>query len=234
MMHSIRFQAATFTLSCTYLLRMFFPDPDDDPCPNRELSTLIIMCVGQGREVGTIELVAWPSGGNTKSTQDVTQEPKLFSVNSSSDIQVFSERRNITSENVQNSNLEVEIQMTDSFISLLGVFLLVITVLVDAAELQPSRRLRGYASPTVNVGSDAPVRIVFKEPTPARTSSPYFEVQWLMTTMATIPHFMVRKGAFQEAVIMVELDGVRLATGFLSEIPFGAGMTNVGSNVSVS
>ena len=192
------------------------------------------MCAGEGREVGTIELVAWPSAGNTKSTQDVAQEPKLSLVNSSSDIQVFSEKRNITSENIQNSDLEVEIQMTHTYISLLGVFLLVITVLVDAAELQPSRRLRGFASPTVNVGTENPVRIVFKEPTPARTNPPYFEVQSLMTTMAIIPHFMVRKGAFQEAVIMVELDGIRLVTGFLSEIPSEAGMTNVGSNISVS
>ena len=34
MIHLNRFQAVTFTLSCKYLLRLFFPDPDVDPCPN--------------------------------------------------------------------------------------------------------------------------------------------------------------------------------------------------------
>ena len=47
MIHLIRFQAATFTLWCTYLLRIFFPDPDVDLCSNRELKTLIKICVGE-------------------------------------------------------------------------------------------------------------------------------------------------------------------------------------------
>ena len=189
------------------------------------------MCVGKGRAVGMIKLVAWP---DTKSTQDVTQQPKLSFVNSSSDIQVFSEKRNTTSDNSQNSNFVVQVMMVDSNISPFDVFLLVITVLVEAAELQPRRHLRGYMSKAVSATSGTPLRIVFEEPTPARTSSPYFEVQWLMETMAILPQFMVRKGAFQEAVILVELDGISIADGFLLGSPPVVGMTNVGSNVSVS
>lgn len=181
-----------------------------------------------------IKLVAWPSGRDTKSTHDVTLQPKLSFVNSSSDIQVFSEKRNTTSDNGQNMNFEVRIMMVDSYLSLFDVFLLVITVLVDAAELQSRRRLRGYTSQAVSAGPGTPIRIVFEEPSPARTSLPYFEVQWLMETMAIIPQFMVRKGAFQEAVILVELDGLSIADGYLMESPPAVGMTNVGSNVSVS
>ena len=191
---------------------------------------LIKMCVGEGREVGKIELVAWPGVMNTKSTQDVTQQPNLSFINSSSDIQVFSEKSNITSEN---SNLDVHIIMVESSISLFSVFLLVITVLADAAELQPGMRLRRWASSAVSAGSGTPVRMVFEEPTPARTRSPYFEVRWLKMVIAIIPSFMIKEGAFQEARVMVEFDGIRIANGFLSGSP-EAGMTNVGSNVSVS
>ena len=198
------------------------------------MKTLIKICVGESREVGTIELVAWPSGRNIQSTQDVTQQPKLSFVNSSSDIQVFSETRNITTVISHDLKLEVRILMRESYISLLSFFLLVITVLVDAAEMQPTSRLRDFTSQTVSADSGTPVSIEFEEPVPARTSSPYFEVQWLMVTMAIIPDFMVRKGAFQEAVILVELDGLSVANGFLLGSPRGVSMTNVGSNVSVS
>ena len=164
----------------------------------------------------------------------MTQQPKLSFVNSSSDVQVFTEKRNITSENSQNLNLEVRIVLAEPYIPLFDVFLLIITVLVDAAGLRPTKRLRGYTSQAVSASSGPPARIVFEEPTPARTSSPYFEVQWLMKTVALIPNYMVREGAFKEAVILVELDGLRVANGFLKESPPGVAITNVGSNVSVS
>lgn len=192
------------------------------------------MGVGQGRMVGKIVLVPWPSRRDTTSMQDVTQQPKLSFVNSSSDVQVFSGQSNITSEMSQNFNLQVRIMMTESYISLFDVFLLLITVLADAAELRPARRLRGYTSPAVSAGSETPVRIVFEEPTPARTSSPYFEVRWLVMTLALIPTYMIKKGSFQEALILVELDGVRIANGYLLGSPPEAGMMNVGSNISVS
>ena len=226
-----RFQAASFTLMCTYLFRMFLPDPDVDRCPDQESRLLIKRCVGKGRAVGMIKLVAWP---DTESTQDVTQQPKLSFVNSSSDVQVFSEKRNNTSDNSQNRIFQAQIMMVDSYISPFDVFLLAITVLVEAAELQPRRRLQGYVSRAVSAGSGTPLRIVFEEPMPVRTSSPYFEVQWLRETMVVLPQFMVRKGAFQEAVILVELDGISVADGFLLGSPPVVGMTNVGSNVSVS
>ena len=229
-----RFRAVTFTLSCTDIPWMFFPDPDVDPCPNRELRMLIKICVGEGREVGTIKLVPWPSGRKLQPTQDVTQQPKLSFVNSSSNIQVFSEKINITTERSQNSEVDVRIMSADLPIPLYNVFLVVISVLVDAAELRPTTRLRGYTSQAVSADSGTPVRIVFEEPTPARTSPPYFQVRWLMAAVAVIPEYMVRNGAFQEAVILVELDGCRIANGYLLASPPGVGMTTVGSNVSVS
>ena len=178
--------------------------------------------------------MAWPSGRHVQSTQDVTQQPKLSFVNSSSEIQVFSEEKNITSEISEDPKLKVRIMLAEAYIPAFDVFLLAITVLVDAAEMRPKKRLRGYTSQAVSAGSGPPARIVFEEPIPARTSPPYFEVEWLMLTMSLIPNYMIRKGVFQEAVILVELDGLSIADGFLMGRLPGVGMTNVGSNVSVS
>ena len=185
--------------------------------------------VGKGRKVGTIVLVDWPSGRTIQSTQDVTQQPKVSTVNSSSDLSTSPEGKSRTTQNIQNSELIVQIMLTETSIEPLDVFLLAITVIVQAAERGTARILRGYTSPAVSAGVRTPVHVVFEEPEPARTSSPFFDVEWLIVTMAKIPEYMITKGVFREAVLLVEVDGISVADGFLMQ-----SIPGIGSNVSVS
>lgn len=76
--------------------------------------------------------------------------------------------------------------------------------------------------------------MVFEEPVPPPTEPPYFEVRWLMQTMAFLPEYMITKGVFKEAILTVKIDGVLLANGFLVAENPRSGLTNVNSHVSVS
>lgn len=170
--------------------------------------------VGEGKEVGTIQLVEWPQstqytspGSFTKSKQNLKQQPNLSLIRPSPNLSTYPENTNITAED----ELRVQIKLTRSVLSANDFFLLVITVLVDAAELGASILLWEYKSPTVGTG----VYIVFEEPVPARTRPPFFGVKWLIKTMATLPEYMAKKGAFHEADILVNIDGVGVADGFL-------------------
>lgn len=69
---------------------------------------------------------------------------------------------------------------------------------------------------------------------PMRTGPPFFEVQWLIKSMALIPRYMIRKGVFKEASVMLDVDGVSIAAGFLGEKDAGVGLMNAKGNVSVS
>lgn len=192
--------------------------------------------VGEGEEVGTIELVDWPTtqytsrGPIADSTQNLTQQSNLSIVKRPSSLSVFPEDTNITAENAQDRHLIVRAKLTGSTVPLFDVFLLVMAVLVDVANLGATEHLRDYASPANAAGAE----IEFKEPVPARTSPPFFEVQWLMETMAIIPQYMIKKGVFKEALVLVELDGVKVADGFLGTKEAGVRLTNVNYNGSVS
>ena len=107
---------------------------------------------------------------------------------------------------------------------------MIIAVLVDAAEMGAGKRLPTYRSPTGVAG----LYMVFEEPVPPRTQPPYFEVRWLMQTMAFLPEYMITKGVFQEAIFTVKLDGVLVAKGFLVAEDPRSSLTNANSNVSVS
>ena len=179
----------------------------------------------------------WPakqytSGGGIylNSTQNRIQPSDLSIAKNPSGLSLFPEITNITAENERDRHLIVRAALTGSVVPLFEVFLLVIAVLVDAAELGATERLQDYASPA----NAASVKITFKKPVPARRSPPYFEAQWLMKTMATIPRYMIMKGVFKEELLLVEIDGVRVADGFLERQEAGVGLTNVSSIVAVS
>lgn len=120
--------------------------------------------------------------------------------------------------------------LTGSRVPLFDVFLLAIAVLVDAARLESTQRLQTYVSPESGGG----VEIMFGQPVPARTSPPFFEVQYLMRAVVLIPNYMIIKGVFKEALVLVEVGGVRVADGFLGQKQAAVGLTNVNYNVSVS
>lgn len=158
--------------------------------------------------------------------QNLTQQPNLPIEEIPSSRAVFPQHTVITAGDAQDQRLMVRVKLTGSTVPLFDVFLLVITVLVDAARLGATERLQDYASP-VNVPG---VETRFKGPVPARTSPPFFESYWLMKTMATIPRYMIKKGVFREAFVLVEIDGVRVAEGVLEKKAAGVGLTIVNSD----
>lgn len=205
MIHLNRFQAITFTLSW------------------------------EGEEVGTIEIVDWPENQDPGRSTRINSAPNLtqskwVTVRSPSSLSISPPKTNTTLGNPDDQPLTVRATLVGSTVPLFDVFLLAIAVLVDASRLKATQRLRNYASPETAAG----VEITFYEPVPAHTSPPFFEAQWLMRTMAAIPNYMVRKGVFKEAVVLVEIDGVRVADGFLGNKQAAIGLTNVNHNVSVS
>ncbi len=180
--------------------------------------------------------MAWPAkqytspGTHINSTQNATQQSNLPIAKITSSPSLPPENTKITADDVKDGKLVVRAMLTGATVPLFDVFLLVIAVLVDAAERGATERLQGYKSPATTAG----VEIFFEEPVPARTSPPFFKVQWLMEAMASIPQYMIRKGVFKEALLFVEIDGVRVADGFLGGKGLGLGLTNVSSDAAVS
>ena len=172
---------------------------------------------GEGVEVGTIDFLDWPAkqytspGTDIISTQNATDQSSLPVAKIAWSPSLPPENSNNTAEDVQDGRLVVRAMLTGAIVPLFDVFLLVIAVLVDVAKRGAMERLQGYTSPATTAG----VEISFEEPVPARTSPPFFGVRWLMKAMAVIPQHMIRKGVFREAVLLIEIDGVRVADGFL-------------------
>ena len=121
--------------------------------------------------------------------------------------------------------------LTETSVQAYDVFLLAIAVIVDLAPLEATLPLHTYKSPQIA----ANIVAVFQEPPPARTSAPFFEAHWLISAMAMIPEYMIKKGRFREAYAFIEVDGVRVANGFLGANVGGEGlMAGVRGNISVS
>lgn len=188
---------------------------------------LTALCIGKGEECGKIQLVAWPDATRTKSTQNLDQRPNQSFVIPSSDLSVFTKTTNITAENVQAPEVIVQIRAFGLVLDLFTVFLTILAVMVDAAAMGRTKRLGNYTSPE----DAASLQLVFETPTPAPTSTPYFEAGWLMVAAALIPNYMIRKGVFKEAVLKVVVDGITVANGFLRP---KVGLMNINSNLSVS
>ena len=189
--------------------------------------------LGEEKEVGIIQLEDWPSTQYTDSRIHIGSTPSLIQQSNSSlnrpssNLYVAPED---TTSTTQDPRLKVRIELIESMVPPFDVFLLVIAVLVNAAELGVERVLRDYQAP-LDVGS---VWIAFAEPTPVRTSPPFFEVKGLMRAMATIPKYMIKKGVFQEAFVTVEVDGVSVADGCMILKDVGVGLKDMKTNISVS
>ena len=171
--------------------------------------------------------MAWYRETQIGPTQNLNQQPNLSFVEPSSDLSVFSKPTNNTAENVQDPGVIVQITSMGAKLDMYETFLLIIAVLVDAAEMGATKHLRDYTSPEDTAG----VRIGFES---AGRSTPYFEVGWLMTAVAMIPNYMIKEGVFREALINIKVDGVAVASGFIRRRAREVGLTNVNSNLSVS
>lgn len=187
------------------------------------------MFAGDGVSVGTIELVPWPAGRSTHPgiSTNSTQNQSLSDVKNSSSLSLSPGSTTMTAEDAR---LKVRISLIGDRLPLFDVFTLIIKVLVEAGGMDATQRIRTYDSPEISARLD----VTFREAMPARIRPPFFEGQWLMGTMALIPVYMIRKGVFQEAYVIVEVDGETVAHGFLGKVQAGVGVTNANGNVSVS
>lgn len=189
-------------------------------------------CIGEGRSVGTIQLVDWPETQSTNqtiptnSTINPTQQSNLSLVQNPSTLPAVIKDPTAPP---QNANMTLRILLTGTAIPAFDVYLLVLAVIVDVAPLAATLPVQTYRSPRIA----ADIGIDFEAPTSARTRAPFFEVQWLISAVALIPEHMIKKGRFQEAHAFVEVDGVRVADGFLGFSQDGGGGAGVRGNVSV-
>lgn len=189
-------------------------------------------------EVGTIKIGFRPRPGKPGVT---------IASSAANNTQALSQQRNVTflndtastSENQENGNpiqakgdkgLKVLATLTGSTVAPWDVFLLIIGVIAEAAELEYDERLHSYVSSR----SIPRVEITFMEATPPRTTPPFLEAHWLIEAMAMIPDCMIRKGVFMEALLILEVNGVDVASGFLGTKDAAAGLSPANSNISVS
>ena len=114
-------------------------------------------------------------------------------------------------EYTDDQRLHVKVSLVGSGIDVPDVLRMVITVIVAAAEQKPTERIQEFVSPE-NVPR---VKLTFLPPIPPPTNPPFFEIQWLIKAVAAIPTFMLKKGRFREALLMLEVDGIKVADGFL-------------------
>lgn len=170
------------------------------------------MFAGNGQRVGKIQLVPWPAGppASFLNPMNSTKNQIPSDVNNSSTLPFSPSMTNMTAVDPR---LTVRIRLTGDVLPLFDVFTLIITVLVDLARLGATERIHAYDSPVI-AGS---LGVAFRELMPATTHPPFFEVQWLIKTMALIPGYMIRKGVFKEASVVVDVDGVGVAGGILGD-----------------
>lgn len=160
----------------------------------------------------------------------MTQQSDMSISKRPSNASVLLDNSDIAAEAIGDRHLVVRSTLVGEKLAPLEVFLLVITVLAEVAKWDAAALLEGYISQATAAG----LYVRFKEPVPPRISPPFFEVGWLMETLAAIPEFMIKQGVFQEAIISVTVDDERVADGFLGEKEAGAGLTDVQPNVAVS
>ena len=163
---------------------------------------------------------------NTTQGQDI---PQLFQTTNDTATSANVSGNATVTASLQEEELNVGFVYTELVLDLLDCYRTIIAVLVEMAQISATDRMEKYTSPLA-----LPIEITFASPVPSRTAPPFFETQWLIRTMAVIPYQMMRKGGFYAALMSVEIDGVKVADGFLGEHDDKIGTSAGGANVSVS
>ena len=107
--------------------------------------------------------------------------------------------------------LTIRTSLVGSALDVQDVFRMVFAVIVGTAEQKSTEQIQEYVSPK----TVPRVILSFFPPVPAPTQPPFFEVRWLVRTVASIPTYMIKKGQFRELLLLLEVDGSRVADGFL-------------------
>lgn len=166
---------------------------------------------------------------SAKSTQLLSGDVNTTIAESAATFPGFPKNANTTVD-AKDRRFSVQATLEGSILDLFDVFRLVIVMLVNAAENGASQRITGYVSPTSLAG----VEITISTPDPASTAPPFFETQWLLKLMATIPECMIKQGVFQEAEIVVRVDGVTVANAIVRKKLSIVGSPSNSSNTLVS
>lgn len=139
--------------------------------------------------------------------------------------------RDLTSTTAVSAGEEFQLQISalDTVAQVHDVFELVILVMADAAAMGISHAMEGYVSPRFLPKID----MHFFAPPQPRKSPPFFTGKWLLRVAAAIPKFLIKRGAFREVLMHVDVDGVRVADGFMKNTGRRAGLQLPSSNISV-
>ncbi|KAM0802414.1 hypothetical protein BDR22DRAFT_887645 [Usnea florida] len=187
----------------------------------------------EGREVGTVQLVPWPE---TQSTNQTVHTNSTLNLTQQSNLPLVQDPSSLPASIIdtptppENARMTLQMLLTETSIFSFNVFLVAIAVIVDLAPRAATSALNTYKSPQIA----ANIVAVFQEPPPERTSPPFFEVQWLISAVAMVPEYMIRKGRFKEAYAFIDVDGVRVANGFLGANGWGGDLAGGTGNVSLS
>lgn len=183
----------------------------------------------EGKTVGFVRIEAQSSAAiiYANETQGLTQESNLLSHNSRASIGDDLADKTPTEITVD-EHLKVFATSRGSTLSAWSVFRLVIVALAEAAEWKATERVEDYTE-------DVPgVEINFFQLAAKSSSPPLFEGQWLIKALSVIPGYMLKRGVFKEVLLFMEVDGVRVAEGFMESTTALVGSQQAYLNVSIS
>ena len=202
---------------------------------NKPYHTASFTLEWSGAPVGSIEIIPWPMSSSTdlNDSQTVAQ---VLDYQSTTPFDNDSDARSRCFQGAHleaiddNQRLKIQGCLVGSAMEPFDVFVTVNAILAEVAEKGPTQRISDYVSPE----SDPRVQISFWTPSPAPSSPPFFEVQWLIRATALIPGFMIKKGSFAEAVFSIEVDGIQVADAHLDKRRFIMSLPSPESNISIS
>ena len=182
-----------------------------------------------GVKVGTIMIIKLVSSGCPSTlpylnvTTNLIQQPDRLIVNGSRIPTNCSSTFDLGIDSVE----DIRGKLTGRTLDLFNSFLLIMTVIVESAPLEATERVDGYRSAT-----DFPnMSISFSAK--RRTTTPYFEAQWLIHAVGAIPDLVIRRGGFREGQFQFNVDQVLVAEGSLQRKSSLMGTTPASWNVSV-
>lgn len=123
--------------------------------------------------------------------------------------------------NVQAQNLEVLIGLVGRSINLDTIILILLATLHDAAQY----RATAIIPAQYRVGLNGYTALFAVTPEP-RTSAPFPEYEWLIRSLAQLPDYMLLKGKFSEANVVVRVDGVTVIDASLVDVGSGPSSLN--------
>ena len=162
----------------------------------------------QGRNIGAI-ILEWKRGSLCEGREsNLLSFPGQLSAPSMNSSACPSSATTISHLLIEH-HLNATFKIVGDNLAVFDIFRLVNTILVDAAEYEPTEQLSSYISPK----SVRWVTASFTTPAPPRLNPPFFEIRWLIQAIAGVPAYLASQGRFAETIVSINLDGARVANG---------------------